>query len=189
MAAIGDIRRFPSARQLVSYLGLDPRVRQSGNHPARYGRISKAGASETRHMFGALSQWGLRIPLRVLRAGDAMAMLERRGLPEVWRRSVAEALAVIDILDAPRIAPLEAELRPLARADQRVRLLTTILGVGEHLALMIAAEIGDEPGFHPAQTDRLDRLGGCSRRTHTPLDHADQRLLRALARLQKRRGK
>jgi transposase len=27
MAAIGDIRRFPSARRLVGYLGLDPRVR------------------------------------------------------------------------------------------------------------------------------------------------------------------
>ena len=39
MAAIGDIRRFPSARQLVCYLGLDPRVRQSGNSPARHGRI------------------------------------------------------------------------------------------------------------------------------------------------------
>jgi transposase len=44
MASIGDIRRFPSARKLVSYLGLDPRVRQSGNAPARHGRISKAGA-------------------------------------------------------------------------------------------------------------------------------------------------
>jgi transposase len=96
--------------------------------------------------FGALSQWGMRIPLRVIRAGDAMALLERRGLPEVWRRSVAEALAVIDILDA-RIAPLEAELRPLARADQRVQLLTTTPGVGEHLALMIAAEVGDVARF------------------------------------------
>jgi transposase len=44
MAAIGDIRRFPSPRKLVSYLGLDPRVRQSGSTPARHGRISKAGA-------------------------------------------------------------------------------------------------------------------------------------------------
>jgi hypothetical protein len=34
-------------------------------------------------VFGALSQWGLRIPLRVLRGGDATALLERRGLPEV----------------------------------------------------------------------------------------------------------
>jgi transposase len=59
---------------------------------------------------------------------------------------VAEALAVIDILDA-RIAPLDAELRPLARADDRVRLLTTIPGIGEHLALMIAAEIGDVARF------------------------------------------
>ena len=31
MAAVGDIRRFSSPRKLVSYLGLDPRVRQSGN--------------------------------------------------------------------------------------------------------------------------------------------------------------
>ena len=30
-------RRFPTARQLVGYLGLDPRVRQSGNEPARHG--------------------------------------------------------------------------------------------------------------------------------------------------------
>jgi len=29
VAWIGDIERFPSSRQLVGYLGLDPRVRQS----------------------------------------------------------------------------------------------------------------------------------------------------------------
>ena len=44
MASIGDIRRFSSPRKLVSYLGLDPRVRQSGSGPARHGRISKAAA-------------------------------------------------------------------------------------------------------------------------------------------------
>jgi transposase len=49
MGAVGDIRRFPSAQQLVGYLGLDPRVRQSGNEPARHGRISKQGASAARH--------------------------------------------------------------------------------------------------------------------------------------------
>jgi transposase len=97
-------------------------------------------------VFGALSQWGLRIPIRVLRAGDAATLLKQHGLPEVWRRSVAEALAVIDILDA-RIAPLDAELRPLARADPRVQLLSTIPGVGEHLALVMAAEIGDVARF------------------------------------------
>jgi transposase len=40
MASVGDIRRFSSPRKLVSYLGLDPRVRQSGNAAARHGRIS-----------------------------------------------------------------------------------------------------------------------------------------------------
>jgi hypothetical protein len=37
--------------------------------------------------------------------------LAARGVEEAWRRSIAEALAVIDLLDA-RIAPLDAELRP-----------------------------------------------------------------------------
>jgi transposase len=44
LSAIGDVSRFPSPRHLVSYLGLDPRVRQSGSEPARHGRISKQGA-------------------------------------------------------------------------------------------------------------------------------------------------
>jgi transposase len=48
LAAIGDIRRFRSSRQLVAYLGLDPRVRQSGSEPARGGRISKRGSASAR---------------------------------------------------------------------------------------------------------------------------------------------
>jgi transposase len=67
MASVGDIRRFPSARKLVSYLGLDPRVRQSGNSPARHGRISKAGASEARHMLGEVA-WKVTLTPGPLRA-------------------------------------------------------------------------------------------------------------------------
>ena len=67
MAAIGDIRRFPSPRKLVSYLGLDPRVRQSGSTPARHGRISKAGASEPRHMLGEVA-WKVMLTPGPLRA-------------------------------------------------------------------------------------------------------------------------
>jgi len=48
LAAIGDIRRFRSPRSLVAYLGLDPRVRQSGTEPARSGRISKRGSASAR---------------------------------------------------------------------------------------------------------------------------------------------
>ena len=44
VAAIGDIRRFPTPRHLVGYLGLDARVRQSGSAPARHGGISKQGS-------------------------------------------------------------------------------------------------------------------------------------------------
>jgi transposase len=50
MARVGRIDRFENPRQLVSYLGLDPRVRQSGEEPVRYGHISKEGAAEARHM-------------------------------------------------------------------------------------------------------------------------------------------
>jgi transposase len=67
MAAVGDIRRFSSARKLVSYLGLDPRVRQSGNSPARHGRISKTGASEARHMLGEVA-WKVMMTPGPLRA-------------------------------------------------------------------------------------------------------------------------
>ena len=49
MAAVGDIRRFPDRRKLTAYLGLDPRVRQSGAGPATHGHISKQGSSSARH--------------------------------------------------------------------------------------------------------------------------------------------
>ena len=50
MAAVGDISRFDSPGKLVSYLGLNPRVRQSELGAAHHGRISKAGRSHARAM-------------------------------------------------------------------------------------------------------------------------------------------
>jgi len=44
---IGDIARFPSARQLVGYSGLTPTIKQSGQS-SRTGRISKAGPDTLR---------------------------------------------------------------------------------------------------------------------------------------------
>ena len=49
IAAVGDIARFPDRRKLTGYLGLDPRVRQSGSAPATHGRSSKQGSSSARH--------------------------------------------------------------------------------------------------------------------------------------------
>jgi transposase len=67
MAAIGEISRFSSPRQLVAYLGLDPKVRQSSDQPARHGRISKRGNAQARSVlveaaWAAIRQPG---PLRV----------------------------------------------------------------------------------------------------------------------------
>ena len=50
VAAIGPITRFRSPQKLVSYLGLNPRVRQSGLQPAHYGRITKQGRAHARGM-------------------------------------------------------------------------------------------------------------------------------------------
>jgi transposase len=49
-ATVGDIDRFETPKRLVSYVGLDPRVRQSGEAPARHGHISKQGSPQARHM-------------------------------------------------------------------------------------------------------------------------------------------
>lgn len=48
LAAIGDIRRFKDPRKLVGYLGLDPRIRQSGPGPGTSGHISKQGSASAR---------------------------------------------------------------------------------------------------------------------------------------------
>lgn len=50
LAAVGDFGRFESPDRLVSYLGLNPRVRQSGEGPTSYGRITKAGPAQARGM-------------------------------------------------------------------------------------------------------------------------------------------
>jgi transposase len=49
LAAIGNVQRFQSARSLVGYLGLDPRVSPSGASPATHGHISKQGSTHARH--------------------------------------------------------------------------------------------------------------------------------------------
>ena len=92
MASVGDIRRFSSARQLVSYLGLDPRVRQSGNGPARHGRISKAGASEARHMLGEVA-WKVMMTPGPLRAFFERVRA-RRG-PQIAATATARKLVVL----------------------------------------------------------------------------------------------
>jgi transposase len=62
MAAVGEIGRFESPRKLVGYLGLDPRVSQSGSAPATHGRISKQGSVSARHALVEASWSTVRQP-------------------------------------------------------------------------------------------------------------------------------
>jgi transposase len=92
LAAIGDIGRFPTARQLVGYLGLDPKVRQSGSEPARHGRISKQGPGETRHVL-VEAAWHAARSSGPLRAFHERIAARRGG--NIATVAVARKLAVI----------------------------------------------------------------------------------------------
>jgi transposase len=71
VATVGDVGRFETPRKLVSYVGLDPRVRQSGEAPARHGHISKQGSAEARHMLCEAAWIVVRTP------GPVRAFYER----------------------------------------------------------------------------------------------------------------
>lgn len=92
IGAIGDIRRFPTPAHLVGYLGLDPRVIQSGSEPARHGRISKQGPGEARHVL-VEGAWYLARTIGPMRAFH-QRIRDRRGA-NVATVAVARKLAVI----------------------------------------------------------------------------------------------
>jgi len=134
-------------------------------------------------IFGLQTQWGVRVSLERLRRADGLTLLERAGVPELWRRSVGECLAVIEFLDA-RLEPLEAELRPFAKADPSAVLLDTIPGVAELLALTITVEVGEINRFaSPEKLVSYGRLAprvrqsGQARPRSGPLSKSGSRLL------------
>lgn len=91
-AVIGDIHRFPTPRHLVGYLGLHPRIRQSGNGPARHGRLSKEGSAAARHVLVEAAWAAAKVP-GPLRA-FAQRTAARRGR-HVATVAVARKLAVL----------------------------------------------------------------------------------------------
>jgi transposase len=90
--AIGDVARFKTPRQLVAYLGLDPRVRQSGNEPAKHGKISKQGPGEVRGLLVEAAWHAARAagPLRAFHQRIAA----RRGV-NIATVAVARKLVII----------------------------------------------------------------------------------------------
>ena len=112
----------------------------------RRAHLVKARTSARNRIFGLLTQFGLRLGYHRLRKPDGMELLERRGVPAVWRASIAELLELASEMDR-RIDPIDRELGQLARGDERARLLATIPGIGPLLSLTLAAEIGEVSRF------------------------------------------
>jgi hypothetical protein len=95
VGVIGDVRRFPSARQLVGSLGLDPRVRQSAERAARIGRISRQGQSHARGLLIEAAHSAVKTP-GPLRAFCARSLRHRPPLRQGEElQPVAEQPAII----------------------------------------------------------------------------------------------
>lgn len=92
VAAIGDVHRFPDPQKLVSYVGLNPRVRQSGLGLAQHGRISKRGRSHARAML-VEAAWAASKAPGPLRA-FFLRIRARRG-HQIAAVAVARKLAVL----------------------------------------------------------------------------------------------
>jgi transposase len=91
-AAVGDFSRFSSPNKLVRYLGLNPRVKQSGDQPAAHGRIAKQGRAHARGMLVEAAWVAVKTP------GPLRAFFERvrarRGM-QIAVVATARKLAVL----------------------------------------------------------------------------------------------
>jgi len=140
---LAELRR----RDLVPELWLpSPSDRALRERLRRRAHLVKTRTSARNRIFGLLTQFGLRLSYARLCKPDAIELLARRGVPAVWRASITELLELAEEMDR-RIDPIDRELAPLARADERARLLATIPGVGPLLSLTFAAEIGEVSRF------------------------------------------
>jgi transposase len=83
-------------------------------------------------------------------SGPGRGWLAGLELPASSQEIVADCLAVIDGL-APLVDRIDGGLRQHAKADPRVKVLTTLPGVGQFTALVMLAEIGDITRFPTAR--------------------------------------
>ena len=132
VAAIGDVRRFSSPQKLVSYFGLNPRVRQSGLGLAQHGRISKIGRAHARALLveaawaaakapGPLHAFFVRI--RARRGHQVAAVATARKMAVlVWHLLTKEAdyLWARPALVAQKVRALELQAgRPAKKGNKR----------------------------------------------------------------------
>jgi transposase len=90
MSEIGDIERFPSSRKLVSWLGLAPRVIQSGEK-CYHGRITKMGSPRVRWALTQVAHLAVRYDDHF--KSKFLRISERRGKSKAYI-AVAREIAV-----------------------------------------------------------------------------------------------
>jgi transposase len=166
LAAIGDIRRFPSPGQLASYFGLVPRVSQSAGR-CHHGRITKAGPANARSLAVEAAHMLARSPspiattfYRVRRKKGynvAVTALARKLIVLVWY--------MLQNGEPYRYASVEQtrrKLRSLVPKHERLRALSPPRTVEE-----VYREAGLPLPSQPSQAER--RVAANNRRTRTRL--------------------
>jgi transposase len=123
VALIGHVHRFARPNKLVSYLGLDPRVHQSGGRPAYIGHISRAGQSHARRLLCEAAHAAIRVP-GPLHA--FYARVARRRGPGIAIIAVARKLAVL----AWHLLSDEADYRwaPVGLTAEKIRAVERAAG-------------------------------------------------------------
>ena len=136
-ALIGDIGRFARPNKLVGYLGLDPRVRQSGARSFT-GHISRAGQAHARALLVEAAHAAVRTPgplagfyLRVKRrrgAGIAIVAVARKLAVLVWHLLTHD----LDYAWSPPFASAAKirRLELLAGDEHRMTRVGMVMGTG-----------------------------------------------------------
>ena len=130
LGAIGDVTRFRRRGSSSAISGWIPRVRQSGNEPAKHGKISKQGPGEVR---------GLLVEAAWQRAADRRAAAR---LPPARRRATRRA-TIATVAVARKLVVIAwhllsrgedyAFMRP-ALYREKIRRLELMLGAPRHQA-------------------------------------------------------
>ena len=170
LAVVGDVGRFDRPAKLVSYLGLDPRVRQSGDRPAMRGHISRAGQAHARGLLCEAAHSAVRSPGPL--AGFHARVKARRG-GAVATVATARKLAVLvwHLLSKGE----DCRFAPAARTALKQRALDRTAGrqwtrpsqrgaTGSSRDLGRARLRGGDDPHHPALRQAIDRV----QRDHTP---------------------
>jgi transposase len=166
LAAIGDIRRFPSPGELASYFGLVPRVSQSAGR-CYHGRITKAGPGNARSLAIEAAQVLARSPSPI--ATTFYRVRHKKGynvaVTALARKLIVLVWYMLQNGEPYRYASVEStrrKLRSLVPKHERTRALRPPRTIDE-----VYQEAGLSLPSPPSQAER--RAAANNRRTRTRL--------------------